>query len=126
MFCRDCLQGYHIGECLPDDLTNENTKQNQYTIDPNVYILYHIYLIFLSYFVNNQIKLQKATDARWDDASRITIKIITKPCPKCRTPTERSGGCMHMVCARSNCTFEWCWVCQTEWTRDCMGAHWFG
>lgn len=90
--------------------------------------------------------MQRAADARWDEASKVTIKVISKPCPQCRTPTERagtniecqffffffiktskiSGGCMHMVCTRSGCGFEWCWVCQTEWTRDCMGAHWFG
>ena len=31
-----------------------------------------------------------------------------------------------MACTRGGCGFEWCWICQTEWTRDCMGAHWFG
>lgn len=40
----------------------------EYTIDPN----------------NAQI-------ARWDEASTVTIKVSTKPCPKCRTPTERDG-----------------------------------
>lgn len=33
----------------------------------------------------------KAADARWDEASKVTIKVLTKPCPKCRTPTERDG-----------------------------------
>lgn len=103
VFCRDCLQGYHIGDCISDDATNNLPTSLQYSIDP-----------------------LRATEARWDDASRVTIKVISKPCPKCRTPTERDGGCMHMVCTRSGCAFEWCWVCQTEWTRDCMGAHWFG
>lgn len=99
--------------------------------------------------------LKRATESRWDEASKLTIKVISKPCPKCRTATERdgkfdsnnyesllktkciyfffvfllslsSGGCMHMVCTRAGCEFEWCWVCQTEWTRDCMGTHWFG
>lgn len=35
-----------------------------------------------------------------------------------------AGGCMHMICTR--CSFHWCWVCQIEWSRECMGAHWFG
>ena len=43
-------------------------------------------------------------------SSWLTIKMSTKPCPECRTPTERDGGCMHMVC--SKCKLEWCWVCQ--------------
>ncbi|XP_076752594.1 E3 ubiquitin-protein ligase parkin isoform X2 [Xylocopa sonorina] len=64
--------------------------------------------------------------AKWDEASTKIIKISTKPCPKCRTPTERDGGCMHMVCTRAGCGYHWCWVCQTQWTRDCMGNHWFG
>ena len=29
--------------------------------------------------------------AKWDEASKKTIQISTKPCPKCRTPTERDG-----------------------------------
>jgi hypothetical protein len=35
------------------------------------------------------------------------------------------GGCMHMVCTRARCGYHWCWVCQTEWTRECMSNHWF-
>ncbi|XP_058984066.1 E3 ubiquitin-protein ligase parkin isoform X1 [Musca domestica] len=103
VFCRNCLQGYHLGECLPENESSNPTGNCEYTVDPN-----------------------RAAEARWDEASNVTIKVSTKPCPKCRTPTERDGGCMHMVCTRSGCGFEWCWVCQTEWTRDCMGAHWFG
>lgn len=29
--------------------------------------------------------------AKYDDATNKTIRISTKPCPKCRTPTERDG-----------------------------------
>ncbi|XP_037819241.1 E3 ubiquitin-protein ligase parkin [Lucilia sericata] len=103
VFCRNCLQGYHLGDCLPENGTGNTTGSCEYAVDPN-----------------------RAAEARWDEASNVTIKVSTKPCPKCRTPTERDGGCMHMVCTRAGCGFEWCWVCQTEWTRDCMGAHWFG
>lgn len=69
--------------------------------------------------------MNRVDDARWDDASKIAIAVTTKPCPKCRTATERAGGCMHMVCTRAGCNFEWCWICQTEWSRDCMAQHWF-
>lgn len=105
VFCRRCLQGFHMGECelQSSEASNNKSISNGYTIDP-----------------------QKAKDAKWDEASKKTIQILTKPCPKCRTPTERDGGCMHMVCTRAGCGFQWCWVCQTEWTRDCMGSHWFG
>ena len=60
------------------------------------------------------------------DPSSVTIRVISKPCPGCRTPTERDGGCMHMVCTKPGCGLHWCWVCQLEWTRDCMASHWFG
>ncbi|VVC31989.1 E3 ubiquitin-protein ligase parkin,Ubiquitin-related domain,IBR domain,Ubiquitin domain [Cinara cedri] len=99
VFCKKCLQGYHIGECLP--------KEEQLIID------------ITGYSVDPKLVSQ----AKWDDASKIKIKVTTKPCPKCRTATERDGGCMHMVCTR--CSFPWCWLCQTEWTRECMGSHWF-
>lgn len=121
MFCRLCLQGYHIGDCESANSIDATSGNCSYNVDPN-----------------------KAADARWDEASKVTIKVLTKPCPKCRTPTERDGksansvsvfckslkcvlgGCMHMVCTRAGCEFHWCWVCQTEWTRECMGSHWFG
>ena len=34
------------------------------------------------------------------DPSSLTIRVTSKPCPGCRTPTERSGGCMHMICTK--------------------------
>ncbi|XP_076680365.1 E3 ubiquitin-protein ligase parkin [Andrena cerasifolii] len=105
VFCRRCLQGFHVGECesQPSESNNTVNKSGGYSVDP-----------------------LKAKDAKWDEASKKTIQISTKPCPKCRTPTERDGGCMHMVCTRAGCGYHWCWVCQTQWTRDCMGNHWFG
>lgn len=62
--------------------------------------------------------------ARWDQESLETIRHISKPCPNCKTKTERAGGCMHMSCTR--CHYDWCWICENEWTRDCQGNHWFG
>lgn len=99
VFCRNCLRGYHIGEC--DSFDNPVSSDVQHITDAT-----------------------RASQARWDEASNIAIRVTTKPCPKCRTATERSGGCMHMICTR--CSFHWCWICQTEWSRDCMGTHWFG
>ncbi|XP_014211836.1 E3 ubiquitin-protein ligase parkin isoform X2 [Copidosoma floridanum] len=104
VFCRKCLQGFHLGDCENQPTSsNFNTSHGSYVVDP-----------------------LKANDAKWDEASKKTIKVSTKPCPKCRTPTERDGGCMHMICTRAGCGFQWCWVCQAPWTRDCMGNHWFG
>ncbi|XP_015593190.1 E3 ubiquitin-protein ligase parkin [Cephus cinctus] len=106
VFCRRCLQGFHVDDCEtqhPVLSSSQNPATGTYAVDP-----------------------LKAKDAKWDEASKKTIKVSTKPCPKCRTPTERDGGCMHIVCTRAGCGFQWCWVCQTQWTRDCMGNHWFG
>lgn len=36
VFCRDCLQGYHIGDCIPDDATNATSNRSQYSFDPLV------------------------------------------------------------------------------------------
>ncbi|XP_060536053.1 E3 ubiquitin-protein ligase parkin isoform X2 [Cylas formicarius] len=101
VFCRKCLQGYHIGECESSETVLETGAD-----------------IYTAISVNPCIRV--------DDASKVTIRVSTKPCPNCKTPTERDGGCMHMVCTRRGCEFNWCWVCQTEWTRDCMANHWFG
>ncbi|XP_020289797.1 E3 ubiquitin-protein ligase parkin isoform X2 [Pseudomyrmex gracilis] len=105
VFCRLCLQGYHVGEC--ESQTSEASTS----------------ILSSSYYSVDPLNANKAT---WDEASKKTIQICTKPCPKCRTPTEKDGGCMHMVCTRAGCGYHWCWVCQTEWTRECMGNHWFG
>ena len=37
------------------------------------------------------------------------LKHNTKPCPHCKTPTEKNGGCMHMSCTK--CGKHWCWQC---------------
>nr|CAH7749212.1 unnamed protein product [Callosobruchus chinensis] len=104
VFCRNCLQGYHIGDCeTVENGFKDNGEGCSYSVDP-----------------------ARVAEARWDEASKVAIKVLTKPCPKCRTPTERDGGCMHMICTRAGCSFHWCWVCQSDWTRECMGSHWFG
>lgn len=36
VFCRDCLQGYHIGDCMTDDVANANSTACRYDIDPSV------------------------------------------------------------------------------------------
>ncbi|XP_064489163.1 E3 ubiquitin-protein ligase parkin-like [Ornithodoros turicata] len=102
VFCKQCLQGYHIGPCIEAEPLTPSA-QPRYEVDE-----------------------AQADRSRWESASRHTIWGISKPCPKCRTPTERDGGCMHMVCTRPQCGYHWCWICQVEWSRECQGAHWFG
>jgi len=108
VFCRDCSMGAHLGECLPCGGPESLERGSEYrSMDPAD---------------------PRASRARWQgaDPSSVTIRVNTKPCPGCRTPTERSGGCMHMICTKPGCGLSWCWVCQLEWERDCMANHWFG
>jgi parkin len=108
------LQGFHIGDCAQDPLLLGTGAAGSSSSGQS--------------FANDVLR------SRWHDLntgdgvdpSALTIRLVTKPCPKCHTPTERDGGCMHMVCTKAGCGFQWCWVCQIEWTRDCMASHWFG
>uniref|UniRef100_T1JC78 E3 ubiquitin-protein ligase parkin n=1 Tax=Strigamia maritima TaxID=126957 RepID=T1JC78_STRMM len=99
VFCRNCLRGFHLEECEESGLAASGGTV-AFTIDAT-----------------------QADNSSWN-ANKSGVTVVTKPCPKCRTPTERAGGCMHMICTRPQCGFHWCWICQTEWTRDCMGDHW--
>lgn len=101
VFCRDCKEAYHEGEC--STLCEASGAGSQaYKVDEKA-----------------------AEQARWDEASKETIKKTTKPCPRCSVPIEKNGGCMHMKCPRPQCRLEWCWTCGCEWNRTCMGDHWF-
>lgn len=53
------------------------------------------------------------------------ITIHTKPCPKCHTPIDKNGGCVHMVC--SLCHTAFCWKCGheyegTQYYHECQAA----
>jgi len=59
-----------------------------------------------------------------EDKTADLIQKISKPCPRCKAPTERNGGCSHMRCL--NCAqFEWCYICGKEWSDQCQWQHWF-
>ncbi|KAJ8250535.1 hypothetical protein COCON_G00224570 [Conger conger] len=103
VFCRECKESFHEGECQARSPPETGAALQGYVVDE-----------------------EAALRARWDQASRRAIDETTRPCPKCRVPVEKNGGCMHMVCPRSACRFQWCWLCRVEWNHDCMGNHWFG
>lgn len=42
------------------------------------------------------------------------VKKNTTPCPKCRYPIKKDGGCNHVNCAR--CHYYFCWVCGGDGT----------
>ncbi|KAJ0159538.1 ATP-dependent RNA helicase DEAH12, chloroplastic [Colletotrichum tanaceti] len=48
-----------------------------------------------------------------DDNAAIREALGIKPCPQCRTPIERSGGCNHMQCGA--CRTHICWVCMEHY-----------
>ncbi|XP_066552570.1 E3 ubiquitin-protein ligase parkin isoform X1 [Amia ocellicauda] len=104
VFCRECKASYHDGDCSAALLPGPRDAVMQG-------------------FVTDE---EAARQASWERATRETIQNTTRPCPRCRAPVEKSGGCMHMTCPQAQCRFEWCWLCGVEWNRECMGDHWFG
>lgn len=40
------------------------------------------------------------------------IKKTTRPCPNCKAPTQRIGGCHHVRCHM--CQIDWCWLCSRQ------------
>ena len=56
-------------------------------------------------------------------------KNFLKNCPKCTIITEKNSGCNHITC--TNCNFQWCWLCNEEYTPDhfnqgkCKGYQFF-
>ncbi|CAL8367461.1 unnamed protein product [Gadus morhua 'NCC'] len=103
VFCRDCKEEYHEGECHMAASCSGDAATQCFVVDEGA--------------------LQRS---RWELASRNIIRETTKPCPQCGVPVEKNGGCMHMVCPRTQCSSEWCWICSVPWNRDCMANHWFG
>uniref|UniRef100_A0A671K2E8 E3 ubiquitin-protein ligase parkin n=1 Tax=Sinocyclocheilus anshuiensis TaxID=1608454 RepID=A0A671K2E8_9TELE len=103
VFCRDCKAEFHEDPCRQRTDTATGSALQGYIADEDA-----------------------ALHARWEQASQETIAETTHLCPKCQVPVEKNGGCMHMVCPRPQCKFEWCWFCHVEWNRECMGNHWFG
>jgi IBR domain, a half RING-finger domain len=41
-----------------------------------------------------------------------TVAELTKRCPQCHSPVEKTGGCKHMKC---RCGFEFCYGCLVPW-----------
>ena len=54
-----------------------------------------------------------------DQMTKRYLVMSTKPCPKCKIPTQKLTGCKHMTCA--NCKEEWCWICFKHITSMSQG-----
>jgi ariadne-1 len=51
-----------------------------------------------------------------DESENVKWMIAnTKKCPKCRSPIEKDGGCMHMTC--HGCRHDFCWMCRGDWSE---------
>jgi hypothetical protein len=44
----------------------------------------------------------------WHQADNTCASTPAKTCPKCRTETQKAGGCNHITCL---CGCHWCWAC---------------
>lgn len=49
-----------------------------------------------------------------DAASEATKKQISKACPKCKAPIQKTVGCDLMTCI---CGCRFCWICLKPYTR---------
>lgn len=50
-----------------------------------------------------------------DDSDEKVAKAVaetSKPCPNCKSPVERRGGCKHMTC---RCGYDFCYGCLASW-----------
>ncbi|XP_065183386.1 E3 ubiquitin-protein ligase parkin-like [Sycon ciliatum] len=100
VFCKTCKGAFHQGQCdrrVRFQPTAEAIQRSEISISE-----------------------EAAQNAAM---SQQIIQDTTRPCPRCNIAIEKNGGCMHMKC---RCNYEWCWLCRTEWGRECQNNHWFG
>jgi hypothetical protein len=50
-----------------------------------------------------------------DEQAEAVISATTTPCPKCKVPIEKEGGCDHMTCAQ--CSYEFCFQCSASYAK---------
>jgi hypothetical protein len=77
--------------------------------------------------------LREATDERQrrtalhqvKEAERLRRELggVTKPCPGCKIPTQKSFGCNHMQCAMPKCKVHWCWECGLKFPKFDIYRH---
>lgn len=108
LFCSKCKAAYHEGECPTTDIFLDSIRSNSANT-PKTF---------------GQLLKQKLSVLTWNKDDQKNSEIVIKRCPGCKCPTERhGGGCLHMTCKM--CSLNWCFLCEKEWSYDCMGMHWF-
>jgi len=50
------------------------------------------------------------------EGQKFEMLVQTKPCPNCKTPWEKNGGCNHIHCRK--CRYHFCWVCLKEFNQS--------
>eukprot|EP01117_Protostelium_nocturnum_P014663 TRINITY_DN55_c1_g1_i1.p1 TRINITY_DN55_c1_g1~~TRINITY_DN55_c1_g1_i1.p1 ORF type:complete len:705 (-),score=296.29 TRINITY_DN55_c1_g1_i1:201-2315(-) len=55
-----------------------------------------------------------------EDMAMAFIATISRPCPNCKSPVQKNGGCNHMTCAK--CNFHFCWMCMGKFGSGSMGG----
>ena len=45
-----------------------------------------------------------------DQQTQDLLERETKQCPKCGVRITKNGGCDHMTCKVSTCSYEFCWL----------------
>mmetsp|Transcript_25539 Transcript_25539/g.71921 ORF Transcript_25539/g.71921 Transcript_25539/m.71921 type:complete len:488 (+) Transcript_25539:3-1466(+) len=50
-----------------------------------------------------------ALSGQADQSSEVWLRQHSRPCPRCKAPIEKQGGCNHMACAA--CQLKFCWAC---------------
>lgn len=55
-----------------------------------------------------------------DEASELSIRDSSRPCPGCRTPVQKSEGCNHITC---RCGVQFCYHCGEPYQRDERGHY---
>jgi len=60
-------------------------------------------------FVLDTASEMKSNNLGVDVQSEKWIRKNTRPCPSCRAPVNKNGGCNHMTCTR--CKAKFCWAC---------------
>jgi len=68
--------------------------------------------------------VEKWLEKAVDESENVKWMLVnTKKCPKCSTPIEKNGGCMHMTCGKNvgGCGYDFCWLCRGPWKDH--GSH---
>jgi len=62
----------------------------------------------------NILKKWEDKNGNSEEANERYLKLFTKPCPKCKTPIFKDGGCLYMKCTFNKCNYEFCFYCMSN------------